>query len=116
MPPSKLARDSFSDIRRLLDRALEGGGLALEFETKEHATSFRMRAYRCIKDDRETSLVTHPPEDPVHGSSVWDQLLISRPGGDSGVVIELIVREDKDLPPGLKAIRPLSDDKTEPEA
>ena len=70
---------SYEDCYEVLDRALESDhGIRASFEDAGEAYNFRQRCHYARKLDRLESRNVYPdPNDPQHGKSVYDMLVIS---------------------------------------
>ena len=102
-----------SDAVRVMDRALEEKGLALEFESKREASQFRQRCYSARCRDWDQARKSYEPGDPGYGTSPYDVLvmMIDQPGnkrGDKDALWVLKIMDATDLPPGAISIRSLA--------
>lgn len=66
--------------RALLDRALESPkGITINFPERGKALSIRQHCYTARSRDRKATRKAYPSEDPRHGRSAWDALVITMP-------------------------------------
>ena len=84
------SRGSYKDCEDYFERAIEAPrGIAVTFEDKARATAFthRMNTYRSLC--RRDTKVIYPADDPRHGTSMYDPLVISRdPNNPARVLIQ----------------------------
>ena len=73
------SRGSYKDCEDYFERAIEAPrGIAVTFEDKARATAFthRMNTFRSLC--RRDTKAVYSPDDPRHGTSMYDPLMISR--------------------------------------
>ena len=77
MPPSNSPL-AYGDIRTCADRALANGrGVTLRVHSHGEAVSERARFYKMRELDRRASTKVFPSDDPRHGVSAYDRLVVS---------------------------------------
>jgi hypothetical protein len=68
---------SYVDIRGALDKALESEkGVRLRFPDAKAAMTFKGRVHSLRFLDRKENKKIYPPDDPMHGRSVYDPLMV----------------------------------------
>lgn len=72
------SRLSYADCYELMDQALiDDKGLRVKYATHGDAWAFRLRLHNARRIDRKDNAKTYDdPEHPMHGRSVYDQLVI----------------------------------------
>lgn len=96
---SKLSSLAYSDIRTILDRALENGrGVLIRCDTHGQAAHLRQRCYEWRLRDRELNAKTYPDiQDPRHASSVYDRLIFTPANTEEGPVLQIVVASPERL-------------------
>lgn len=73
----RLKELSFKLQKETLERALESeNGVRATFRTRSEAVNFRHRCYLYRAFDREWNASLYPSDHPMHGLSMFDDLLI----------------------------------------
>ena len=91
MVTTSTSRAAYSDCEELLDKVLEKGRLRVGYTTKGEAQQLytRLQYFRVL--DREETTRIYEPDDPRHGVSAYDPLIIRAPKnmlGEWWVLIE----------------------------
>ncbi len=74
------SRLAFLDCYDALDRALEDDrGARIKVETQDHGIFFRMRLNVARRIDRTHNRDIYPEDNPLHGTSLYDQLIFRAP-------------------------------------
>lgn len=72
---------AFADVREIFDRALrEPGGVRVTLESDGHAINAVQRLNTLRVIDRRQNSETYPKDHPMHGTSIYDTLVISKDG------------------------------------
>lgn len=66
--------------RELWDKALEGGGIELTYETMKQAQRVRFSLYTARTIDREQNKAIYGEGDVMYGRSLWDSLMVTLEG------------------------------------
>lgn len=89
MPPS-LSPLSSEDIRETFNRALESEkGIRVRCKSSAEATNLRSRMNKWRKTDREASRLVYPEDDPRHGVSIYDRIIICKDRESSELRLEI---------------------------
>lgn len=77
MPPSNSTL-AYRDIEEIFERAIANGkGIRIKCPTPGAAKSIQVRAYKYRTIDRKENKKIFGPDDPLHGRSAYDCLLLS---------------------------------------
>jgi hypothetical protein len=80
---------AYEDAKVILDEALEHGGVRVNCKNLGQAVNLRARIHRFRVLDRDFYAQAFPPDDPRHGISAYDNLLV-RLDSNSGKSILII--------------------------
>jgi len=78
---------TYDDVKEIFDAAIAQGGARVTCKTTGQAVNLRARLNHFRFLDRESMSQVYPPEDPRHGTSVYDPFVI-RFVGDSTLLLE----------------------------
>lgn len=98
MPPSESTL-SYNDVRAVCDRALANGrGLNITCNDLSEAHSLRFRIYAMRNLDRAANSRTYAADHPMHGKSVYDQLMLTpRQKEDDSYCLTILVSSPEAL-------------------
>jgi len=108
----KASVESLQDVRQYLDRAMEGNGILLTFETPGACSRLRHRCYQLRLALREQSKrVAEDPSDPAWNISLYDALTFHQyteeVEGIARYRLKIVRSEELGTPSGLLSVEDL---------
>lgn len=71
------SRFAYDDCFELMKRAMDDGkGIRIPFDKEGTARHFRMRLHSARQIDRRDNTITYNPDHPMHGRSMYDDLMV----------------------------------------